>query len=137
MIFKVMGIVSALAMIGMTSIIIGAKFGEYGLGLPFFFVSSIATFSLLVFGSIVVSLCFHLDSEIAETTGCRRRRRNMETEIVKTMTRIGSVEFHQEELREVPKTVLRKVNRDGTKIWETPIGKTLKIIKKYTKRVKK
>lgn len=68
MIFKIMGIISALAMIGITSIIIGVKFGEYGLGLPFFFVSSIATFSLLIFGSIVVGMSFFVDSELTQKT---------------------------------------------------------------------
>lgn len=69
MIVKVLGVISGLAMIMITVIIIGMKFAEYGFGLPLFFVSSIATFSLLIFGSVVVSLSFHIDSELNQKIG--------------------------------------------------------------------
>ncbi len=67
MIYKIAGVVVALMMIIVTVILIGLKFKEYGFGLPFFFVSTMATFSLLTFGSVVVLLSFYIDTEIAET----------------------------------------------------------------------
>jgi len=60
----------------------------------------------------------------------------METEIVKITTRMGNVEFHREELREILLTILKKVNKDGTKVWETPIGKCLKVVKEFSRKVK-
>ena len=59
----------------------------------------------------------------------------METEIVTQIIKIGNVEIITEELREKTKPILIS-NKNGKKVWETKIGKTLKIISKKTRIIK-
>ncbi len=60
----------------------------------------------------------------------------METEIVTSTVRYGNMETITKELREKtrPKVIS---NKNGKKVWETKIGKTIKIISKKIQEVAK
>lgn len=60
----------------------------------------------------------------------------MDTEIVTSIIRFGDVEIVTKELREKTYPIL-KSNKNGKKVWETKIGKTLKIISKESRIIKK
>ena len=59
----------------------------------------------------------------------------METEIVTSILRFGDVEIVTKELREKTHPIIIS-NKNGKKVWETKIGKTLKVISKKCRIIK-
>ncbi len=57
-------------------------------------------------------------------------------EIVTSILRFGNVEIVTKELREKTYPIL-KSNKNGRKVWETKIGKTLRILSRECRIIKK